>query len=192
MFECLFVLTIPVVAVAAFYMGKARRKQEIIRLEQMNSELESKLKKLQVPNLNKDEKKAYEDRIDALIEHNQFLDRIVSYLDSRNPFFDDSLREDYVKALQSPRLARSLAHDLRPPKSISVSATIPSFTSGQNYTTNLKECTCQDFRNRQVPCKHMISLALYLNAAYNMNGELNLLLQSMVSEREQLQKLKEK
>ncbi len=77
MFECLFIVTIPVVAVAAFYMGKAKRKQELIRLEQKNSELEGKLKKLQVPQLNKDERKAYEDRIDALIEHNQFLDRIL-------------------------------------------------------------------------------------------------------------------
>lgn len=189
MFKILALVALPVIA---FFIGRSMRKQDIRRLEREKQDLKEKINKLQAPHLNRDEKKAYEDRIDALIEHNQFLDRIVSYLDSRNPFFDDRQREKYVGALQSPRLARSLAHDLRPPKSISVSAEIPSFTSDRDYSTSLEKCTCQDYRNRGIPCKHMISLALYLNAAYNMNGELNLLLQSMVSEREQLQKLKDR
>ena len=37
-------------------------------------------------------------------------------------------------------------------------------TTDQIYETSLKSCTCTDFERRQLPCKHMLKLALYTGA----------------------------
>lgn len=37
--------------------------------------------------------------------------------------------------------------------------------NGEKYTTTFSSCTCQDFKNRHLPCKHMYKLAFYNNFA---------------------------
>lgn len=45
-----------------------------------------------------------------------------------------------------------------------VSASVISINSCQEYTTTLVSCSCPDHRARCLPCKHMIALAIHVNA----------------------------
>lgn len=49
-------------------------------------------------------------------------------------------------------------------KPFQVSADIVSLGSAQQYRTTLVRCTCPDHRARHLPCKHMIALAINVNA----------------------------
>ena len=45
-----------------------------------------------------------------------------------------------------------------------VSASVTSLNSSQEYATTLVRCSCPDHRARRLPCKHMIALAIHVNA----------------------------
>ena len=49
-------------------------------------------------------------------------------------------------------------------KPYQASADIVSLGSAQQYRTTLVRCTCPDHRARHLPCKHMIALAINVNA----------------------------
>lgn len=106
---------------------------------------------------------------------------------SKNPFFDKQTRERYVKAFRDARLDRAFASYLTAPSKVTINAEIPSFTAKDKvYKTSLIECNCKDHHN---PCKHMIGLALYYNAVYNMT-DVKKILEDVVKERDKTRKLK--
>ena len=106
---------------------------------------------------------------------------------SKNPFFDKPTRQKYVEAFKDARLDRAFASYLTAPSKVTINAEIPSFTTkGEVYKTSLKECNCKDHHN---PCKHMIGLALYYNAVYNMT-DVKKILEDVVKERDKTRKLK--
>ena len=45
-----------------------------------------------------------------------------------------------------------------------VSCTVTSLKSSGQYKTTLTSCSCPDHRSRRLPCKHMIALAIKVNA----------------------------
>lgn len=106
---------------------------------------------------------------------------------NKDPFFDKPTRQKYVEAFKGARLDRAFASYLTAPSEVTISAKIPSFTKkGKVYTTSLKECDCDDRHN---PCKHMIGLALYYNAVYNM-PEVKKMLEKDIKTRDETKKLK--
>lgn len=186
MYSSILPLILIVSPVMLFFVSESPNKKTIKRQQGQTDERQNTRE--QETQAEKKEKE-YQDRIEALQNHNKRLNNVVAEMDSHNPFFDDELREKYIQSFQSKRLARSLANEFLVPEKIHVVAEMKSFTTeNKKYKTSLAECNCRDYQTRHLPCKHMISLALFLNATYNMKGEVNLVLQSMVAEREQLEK----
>lgn len=52
-------------------------------------------------------------------------------------------------------------------------------TKGDYYLVNKNRCSCQDFRNRQLPCKHMYFLVINLEDLDTTNFDNNNLLQGL-------------
>ncbi len=118
--------------------------------------------------------------------------KAVSYfseIKADNPFFSGNLYQRYCDAFRSHRLDRSLSRYLSRPSHVEIMAKIPSFSSDKLYSTSITSCECKDFQLHARPCKHMVSLALFVNATYNMNRDANNLLVKVTREREQTQKL---
>mgnify|MGYP003295651908 CR=1 FL=1 len=104
---------------------------------------------------------------------------------SKDPFFDKPTREKYLKAFKDARLDRAFASYLTAPSKVTINAEIPSFTEKDKvYKTSLEKCNCDDYHN---PCKHMIGLALYYNAVYNM-PEVKEMLENTVKARDETKK----
>ena len=106
---------------------------------------------------------------------------------SKDPFFDKPTRQKYVEAFKDARLDRAFASYLTAPSKVTINAEIPSFTAkDKEYITSLTKCSCDDYHN---PCKHMIGLALYYNAVYNM-PEVKEMLEKDIKVRDETKKLK--
>lgn len=71
--------------------------------------------------------------------------------------FDDSIHSTKP---QQDRIKRAIEQDIRVKNLLTngYSGKIIG-TSGNVYLVTLKNCTCQDFKRRQKPCKHMYFLA---------------------------------
>ncbi|WP_207665483.1 SWIM zinc finger family protein [Anaerocolumna xylanovorans] len=71
--------------------------------------------------------------------------------------FDDSIHKTRQ---QQERIKRSVEHDLKIKTTLSngYSGKIIG-TTGNTYLVTLKNCSCQDFKRRNLPCKHMYFLA---------------------------------
>ena len=118
--------------------------------------------------------------------------KAVSYfseIKAFNPFFSNDLYHRYCDAFRSHRLDRALAQYLSSPTHVEVMAKIPSSSEDKFYSTTLTSCECKDFQLHGKPCKHMVSLAIFINATYNMKRDANTLLVKATREREQMQKL---
>ena len=128
----------------------------------------------------------------------QYQSAVAFYTNIRhnNPFFQPKDVEKFKAAFQSARLDRALAHYLSVPTQVEIKAKMPSHTKPSHteeeggYVTSLTSCTCNDSKKRNVVCKHMISLALYFNAVYSMGRDLDVLVNTLVQERNTLQTLR--
>lgn len=74
---------------------------------------------------------------------------------------------------QLERVRRSRSVDIVRYNSTTQTATVQG-SSGSEYRTSFKECTCNDFRHRHLPCKHMYKLAAdYGNVDFYNHIEFN-------------------
>ncbi len=60
-----------------------------------------------------------------------------------------------------------------------------------NYTTTLKGCTCKDFKNQQMPCKHMLHLAYTIGALQLKSKKFDVVKKQLVEDIKSLTKEKE-
>lgn len=126
----------------------------------------------------------YKAQIADLEKRNKELSRVLTRRYQNNPYFTDDLRKDYLRSFETARLDRALSDDATVPVEIKLSAKFPSFTTpGAKYITTLTECQCDDYKNRGKPCKHMISLALFVGATYDMNKDVEDLMRQYVDQR---------
>ncbi|MBQ7779954.1 MAG: hypothetical protein IJ404_05610 [Clostridia bacterium] len=126
----------------------------------------------------------YKAQIADLEKRNMELSRVLTRRYQNNPYFTDDLRQDYLRSFETTRLDRALSDDATVPQKIELSAVMPSFmTPGVKYTTTLEKCGCTDKATRHNPCKHMISLALFVGATYDMNKDVEDLMRQYVERR---------
>ena len=78
----------------------------------------------------------------------------------------------YTLSLQTPRGNRAVTEPFifegmradENAEPLRVSCTVTSLKSSGQYKTTLTSCSCPDHRSRRLPCKHMIALAIKVNA----------------------------
>lgn len=126
----------------------------------------------------------YKAQIAVLEKRNMELSSVLTRRYQNNPYFTDDLRQDYLRSFETARLDRALSDDATVPVEIKLSAKFPSFTKpNAEYITSLEGCKCEDNGNRHNPCKHMISLALFVGATYDMNKDVEDLMRQYVDQR---------
>ena len=126
----------------------------------------------------------YKAQIADLEKRNMELSRVLTRRYQNNPYFTEDLRKDYLRSFETARLDRALSDDATVPKITAFEAQVPSFTRPNVfYKTNLTECHCKDHGNRHNPCKHMIRLALFVGATYDMNKDVEDLMRQYVEQR---------
>jgi hypothetical protein len=86
-------------------------------------------------------------------------------------YFNSRMAAWYVESINTDRSKRALTEDFQitgiikdtSKKPIGVKGTIES-SSAHRYFTSLTDCTCLDHKKRKVVCKHMIALAINVDA----------------------------
>jgi len=90
-------------------------------------------------------------------------------------FIGEDLFQQYMKSMSTTRLERALSEEMQF-KPFELLASVESLSSGETYTTTLTACTCEDFKRRALPCKHMIALAIRVKALSPYQKEMEELL----------------
>ncbi|MBQ3063959.1 MAG: YHYH domain-containing protein [Clostridia bacterium] len=93
-------------------------------------------------------------------------------LDIDPNYFTDTQRTQFASALDKERAKRATTEplvfkDLKVNKDHTpyrVTCSVISHKSYQEYQTSLISCTCKDYQTRRLPCKHMIALAIKVDA----------------------------
>lgn len=113
----------------------------------------------------------YQKEIEQIYCNYESLQQVIETLDLYDVFNDypewmipKPLAENYRKSLTSNRLIKSQQTPFEFKSPIEISCKTISQTDGQIYYTSLSNCSCPDFKANQSPCKHMLSLAIRLNA----------------------------
>lgn len=71
--------------------------------------------------------------------------------------YDDAIHQEPA---QQDRIQRSIEHNLSMKSMLSSGYSGKVIgTTGNVYLVSLNKCTCQDFKRRRLPCKHMYYLA---------------------------------
>lgn len=83
------------------------------------------------------------------------------------PLISQGMFEQYMSQLSSERISRAITGQYL----FEISAKVMS--GKECYTTTLHSCTCKDHMVRKVICKHMMALALYVNAFIPYDSEVN-------------------
>lgn len=127
----------------------------------------------------RDERQNLQDEILALQNKNEVLtkaykkyskrcDELIYWTkDSTASFLPPHFSSLYKDALYSPTLERTLSGKFSFAYPLSVSGTVHS--DGNIYQTTLLDCTCEDHRYRHGVCKHMLALALQVQAFASPN-----------------------
>lgn len=138
----------------------------INRLEQENKSLRNERQQLQneilaLQNKNEVLTKAYQ-------KYSKRCDELIYWTkDSTASFLPPHMSGLYKDALYSPKLEKTLSGKFSFAYPLSVSGTVHS--DGNIYQTTLMDCTCEDHRYRHVVCKHMLALALQVQAFASPN-----------------------
>lgn len=130
-----------------------RLKKQISKLKIENSKLNAELTSV------KEELSKEKQRTAVVIPHLQNQKSIPEYLKLPN-------ENEYYEALESNRTEKVASGKIIIKQ---LAAKMYSEYSGKTYTTTLNNCTCEDFKFRKKPCKHMLAFALEINAITNEN-----------------------
>lgn len=139
---------------------------EIDRLKQKNKSLRDERQHLQdeilaLQNKNEVLTKAYQ-------KYSKRCDELIYWTkDSTASFLPPHMSGLYKDALYSPKLEKTLSGKFSFAYPLSVSGTVHS--AGKMYQTTLLSCTCEDHQYRHVVCKHMLALALQVQAFASPN-----------------------
>lgn len=93
-------------------------------------------------------------------------------LDINSDYFTKAQQQQFIAMLDASRVKRAITehfsfknlHIDETSTPHRVSASVTSFNSSQAYITTFTRCSCPDNRARHLPCKHMIALAIHVNA----------------------------
>lgn len=136
---------------------------------------------------------AHQKEIDALHSKYSSLDEVIETLDLYNVFDDypewmiqKPLAENYRKSLTSNRLIKAQQTPFQFNLPIEISCETISQTDGQIYHTSLSNCSCPDFKSNKKPCKHMLSLAIRLNAFLSQPDTINDAMNDLVKKAQEL------
>lgn len=174
--ELVHYLLITVVILFVVLLG---RNNTIKKLSLKNKNLENEYSALlvkkneQINSLTK-ELKAYQDNrsicgdLQFDINRKVFQIRNRSYLTSLPIFKDFAGNSD----LENARLIKASTSSMAI-KNFNISANISSKLSNNVYQTTLSSCTCEDFKHRHIPCKHMYRLALEIGLLLNESVDVN-------------------
>lgn len=106
--------------------------------------------------LKKKEKKEAEEQV--FRKEQSAIDRIKERIDSISQLSFAQLPDDFKDSILTGRLANALdSTNLSIQGQLQISATIRS--DEHFYNTTLSGCSCPDFQNRHIPCKHMLFLS---------------------------------
>lgn len=83
------------------------------------------------------------------------------------PLLDSQNYERYMAQLGNERMHKAIYNDFL----FDIRAEVIS--GGERYTTTLRSCTCKDHQVRKVACKHMIALAMRVNAFVPFENDIN-------------------
>ena len=180
-FEIIIAVAFAVWCLWKFISYKVEKNKDL-RRRRNATELEKQIKKATQPYISAERK--YKAQIADLEKRNMELSRVLTRRYQNNPYFTDDLRKDYLRSFETARLDRALSDDATVPEEIKLEAIMPSFTTpGAKYRTTLEKCGCTDKATRHNPCKHMIRLALFVGATYDMNKDVEDLMRQYVEER---------
>ena len=180
-FEIIIAVAFAVWCLWKFISYKVEKNKDL-RLRRNATEIEKQIKKATQPYISAERK--YKAQIADLEKRNMELSRVLTRRYQNNPYFTEDLRQDYLRSFETTRLDRALSDDATVPEITAFEAKVPSFTRPNVfYKTNLKECHCKDHGNRHNPCKHMIRLALFVGATYDMNKDVEDLMRQYVEQR---------
>ncbi len=85
------------------------------------------------------------------------------------PNYDDAIHQEPA---QQDRIQRSIEHNLSMKSMLSSGYSGKVIgTTGNVYLVSLNKCTCQDFKRRRLPCKHMYYLARKSKRCEILNDE---------------------
>ena len=95
-------------------------------------------------------------------------------------YLDKKLLSNYIKQMKTTRLSRAIHEEMRIDTPFNISTTVHTFNNGENtYKVSLHSCECIDFQRTQMPCKHMIALAIKVRALSPFTFELSRAIKSL-------------
>lgn len=170
---------------------------QIFTLKAENQALNKKIKKLESENENlktrqqnptpsTDLYSEYKETIDEIKRNTELIENVNYWAGLSDvlkkaiarqipvAYLDKKLLSNYIKQMKTTRLSRAIHEEMRIDLPFNLSATVHTFNDGENtYNVSLHSCECVDFQKNQMPCKHMIALAIKVRALSPFTIELS-------------------
>ena len=168
---------------------KQALNKKISKLESENENLKTRQKK-QMPATDLYSK--YKETIDEFKKNTELIENVNYWADLSDvlkkaiarqipvAYLDKKLLSNYIKQMKTTRLSRAIHEEMRIDIPFNLSTTVHTFNDGENtYNVSLHSCECIDFQRTQMPCKHMIALAIKVRALSPFTLELSRAINSL-------------
>lgn len=162
-YNVLFYVAATIIIIMFFVLRSRNKEIESLneRYKKQKTELDNTKKKLAVSQKSLDDfKDSIQDRVNV-----QLFSAINNFA-SKSPFNRTAVFKaiSSVNLINEPRFIKAYEDNTMCLVSVpSVSAKVRG-QSGNVYDVSLDSCTCEDYRRRKQPCKHMYRLGMYIGA----------------------------
>ena len=97
-------------------------------------------------------------------------------------YMSNEQKNKYLDSIGESRFNKAFVEEIKLIRPYNISCDVISNSTGEIYTTSIDSCSCTDFKFHKKPCKHMIALALSVNAFSPTKSDIDRKLKSLAIE----------